>query len=63
MILLIMRYLQGVGGETGIPEAGIRISIWIVGMFFLAVGAALLYMRMREAEGEDPAGATRKKED
>lgn len=33
---------------TGMPEAGVRFSVWMIGMFVLAVGGVLVYFRMKE---------------
>lgn len=31
----------------GIPELGVRISVWVIGVFLLAVGGAIVWLRMR----------------
>jgi hypothetical protein len=47
---LLMFFLQNGGGVGQIPDLGVRISVWFIGMFLLAVGAALIYLRMNELE-------------
>lgn len=51
MITLVMTslILQEDSVATGIvPDAGVRLSVWIIGMFLLAVGGVLVYFRMKE---------------
>ena len=31
-----------------LPNFGVRLSVWFIGMFLLAVGGALIYLRMKE---------------
>ena len=52
MILLIMFLIQGGTAPGDVPELGVRISAWFIGMFLLAVGGALIYLRMKELEDE-----------
>jgi hypothetical protein len=52
MIWSLMFILQVDRGEAQVPDVGVRVSVWFIGMFFLAVGAALLYLRRREIEDE-----------
>lgn len=40
--------LQGDSVATGMPEPGVRFSVWMIGMFLLAVGGVLVYFRMKE---------------
>jgi hypothetical protein len=52
MIWSLMFILQVDRGEAQVPDVGVRVSVWFIGMFFLAVGAALMYLRRREIEDE-----------
>jgi hypothetical protein len=46
-------YLFQEGEMTGgIPDIGVRLSIWIIGMFLLAVGGALIGLRIWELKKE-----------
>jgi hypothetical protein len=56
MTLLLIRILQEGGGGAAIPDAGIRISVWFIGMFLLAVGGALVYLRLRELDQDGESG-------
>ncbi len=56
MISLIMFILQPDGGGGQLPDLGVRISVWFIGMFFLAVGWMLLYLRMAELKKERKSG-------
>jgi hypothetical protein len=60
MAFVLIDFLQPGGGEAAIPDAGIRISVWFIVMFFLAIGAALLYLRMKEIEGGSTPGTPQK---
>ncbi len=48
MIGLITMILQAGVREEGIPEMGVRISVWFIGIFLLTVGGAVLYLRLVE---------------
>ncbi len=51
MITLVMTslILQEDSVATGIvPDAGVRLSVWMIGMFLLAIGGVLVYFRMKE---------------
>lgn len=42
LILLVFR------ADGTLPDLGVRVSVWFIGMFLLTVGAALLYLRIGE---------------
>lgn len=48
MIGLITMILQEAVREEWIPEMGVRISVWFIGIFLLTVGGAVLYLRLVE---------------
>ena len=65
MALFFMFLLQVEEGGGGVPDIGVRVSVWFIGMFLLALGAALFYLRIRELdtveEDEVPGGKPRVK--
>ena len=60
MISLVMFILQPDRGVGQIPDPGVRISVWFIGMFLLAVGWTLLYLRMAELKNERKSGNSEK---
>ena len=50
---MLLNAFQEGGAVGGIPGIGVRLSIWFIAMFMLAVGGAMIYLRMRELE-KDP---------
>ncbi len=51
--------LQEDSVATGIPEPGVRISVWMIGMFLLAIGGTMVYFRMKELSGNEKWGGSR----
>lgn len=58
MTVYLLCLLQAGGGEASPPDIGVRISIWFIGMFLLAVGGAILYFRIKELGEERKRGKT-----
>jgi len=50
MIGLILSLMQEGGIVCGIPDPAVRLSLWIIGMFVLMVGGALIFLRIQEIE-------------
>ena len=56
MLLTIIGFFQGADVPATSPDIGVRISVWVIVMFLLAVGGALLYLRMKEIGDERRSG-------
>jgi hypothetical protein len=41
---------QQAAAGAGIPDAGTRVTILVIVLFVLAVGALLVYVKMKEAD-------------
>jgi len=49
----LLLYIFQIGEMTGgVPEPGVRLSVWFIGMFVLAVGGALISIRIWELKKE-----------
>ncbi len=48
MMGFLFYLFQENGNTGGIPDLGIRLSVWFIGMFLLAVGGAILFVKMQE---------------
>ena len=52
MTLYIMFFIGTMSVAWQTPDLGVRISVWFIGMFLLALGGALVYLRMKEQQEE-----------